>query len=70
LTLYTDGVTEAQNAIGELFEVAGLLDAIQSCHERTAQAAQDAVLAAVDRFVGVAPQSDDLTMLVVLREPR
>jgi sigma-B regulation protein RsbU (phosphoserine phosphatase) len=68
LALYTDGVTEAQNVNGELFEVARLLDAVQNCRERTARAAQDAVLAAVDRFVGAAPQSDDLTMLVVVRD--
>jgi sigma-B regulation protein RsbU (phosphoserine phosphatase) len=69
LVLYTDGVTEAQNGSGELFEITRLLDAVQSCRERTAQAAQDAVLAAVDHFVGAAPQSDDLTMLVVVRDP-
>jgi serine phosphatase RsbU (regulator of sigma subunit) len=70
LALYTDGVTEAQNASGELFEDARLLEAVQNSRERTAQAVQDVLLAAVDRFVGAAPQSDDLTMLVVARDPR
>jgi serine phosphatase RsbU (regulator of sigma subunit) len=70
LVLYTDGVTEAQNASGELFEVARLLDAARSPCHRTAQALQDALLAAVDRFVGGAPQSDDLTLLVVVRDSR
>ncbi|HET9223233.1 MAG TPA: PP2C family protein-serine/threonine phosphatase [Roseiflexaceae bacterium] len=68
LALYTDGVTEAQDASGELFEVARLLDTAQSARGRTAQAIQDAILAAVDRFVGAAPQSDDLTMLLVVRD--
>jgi serine phosphatase RsbU (regulator of sigma subunit) len=68
LALYTDGVTEARNASDELFEVSRLLDAAQSARRRTAQAIQDAILAAVDRFVGAAPQSDDLTMLVVARD--
>jgi serine phosphatase RsbU (regulator of sigma subunit) len=68
LVLYTDGVTEAQNASGELFEVARLLDAAQGARERTAEAIQGALLAAVDRFVGGAPQSDDLTILVVARD--
>jgi serine phosphatase RsbU (regulator of sigma subunit) len=69
LVLYTDGVTEAQNANGELFEVERLLDAARSCHEHTAQAVQNAILAAVDRFVGDAAQFDDLTVMTLLRAP-
>jgi sigma-B regulation protein RsbU (phosphoserine phosphatase) len=69
LVLYTDGITEAQNASGELFEVDRLLDAARSCREHTALAVQDAILAAVDRFVGDAAQFDDLTMMTLVREP-
>lgn len=69
LVLYTDGVTEAQNANGELFEIERLLDAARSCREHTALAVQDAILAAVDRFVGDAAQSDDLTLMTLVRAP-
>jgi serine phosphatase RsbU (regulator of sigma subunit) len=69
LVLYTDGVSEAQNGRGEFFDVERLLEAARSCHGRTAAAAQAAILAAVDQFVGDAPQFDDLTLLVVVRDP-
>jgi len=69
LILYTDGVSEAQNWAGEFFEVERILDAARACPERTAQSVQDCILAAVDRFVGDTPQSDDLTLMVVAREP-
>ncbi|HWQ12596.1 MAG TPA: PP2C family protein-serine/threonine phosphatase [Roseiflexaceae bacterium] len=68
LVLYTDGVTEAQDAGGELFEVGRLLAAVQGCAPPVAQAIQEAILAAVERFAGAAPQADDLTLLVLVRE--
>ena len=70
LVLYTDGITEAQNASGELFDVERLLDAARSSREHTALAVQDAILAAVDRFVGDAAQFDDLTVMTLVRAPR
>jgi serine phosphatase RsbU (regulator of sigma subunit) len=70
LMLYTDGITEAQNGNAELFEVERLLDAVQNCRERTAEGVQAAILAAVDRFVGDAPQFDDMTLLGVVRDPQ
>ncbi len=69
LVLYTDGITEAQNASGELFDVERLLDAAGSCPEHTALAVQDAILVAVDRFVGDAAQFDDLTLMTLVRAP-
>ncbi|MFL5805349.1 MAG: PP2C family protein-serine/threonine phosphatase [Roseiflexaceae bacterium] len=69
LVLYTDGVSEAQNGNGEFFEVDRLLDAVRSSRERTAEAVQGAILAAVDRFAGEAPQYDDVTLLIAVRDP-
>jgi serine phosphatase RsbU (regulator of sigma subunit) len=69
LVLYTDGVSEAQNWAGEFFEVERLLAAARACPGQSAQAVEACILAAVDQFVGDAPQSDDLTLLVVKREP-
>jgi serine phosphatase RsbU (regulator of sigma subunit) len=70
LVLYTDGVSEAQNGNEELFEVERLLDAARSSRERTAEAVQVAILAAVDQFVGDAAQFDDLTVVVAMRDPQ
>jgi serine phosphatase RsbU (regulator of sigma subunit) len=69
LVLYTDGISEAQNSDGELFEVERLLEAARSCEERIANTVQATILAAVDQFVGDAPQSDDMTILIVVRDP-
>ena len=68
LVLYTDGVSEAQNWAGELFEVERMLQATRTTPEQTAEAVHASILAAVERFVGDAPQSDDLTLMVVARE--
>jgi serine phosphatase RsbU (regulator of sigma subunit) len=67
LVLYTDGVSEAQNARGELFDMARLLEAARAAPANDAQAVQGEILAAVDRFTGDAPQGDDITLLVVAR---
>jgi serine phosphatase RsbU (regulator of sigma subunit) len=65
IVLYTDGITEAMNAQGDLYGDAALAEAIggQAC----ARAAdlRDRVIADVRRFVGGADQHDDMTMVVV-----
>ena len=73
LVLYTDGVTDAQTTDGIPFGQERLLDVIQDSHGplatsmANAQEMGEAVLAAVHRFVGSAPQFDDLTLMVVAR---
>lgn len=67
LVLFTDGVTEAQNAAGELYGGARLADCIRALPpDATAAEAMAAVQRDVARFVAGAPAADDLT-LVVLR---
>jgi serine phosphatase RsbU (regulator of sigma subunit) len=68
LVLYTDGLSEAHDQHAELFGVERMLEAARGCVEPSAQAMQSVLLAAVDAFVGGAPQFDDLTVLVVVRE--
>jgi serine phosphatase RsbU (regulator of sigma subunit) len=67
LLLYTDGVTEAQSAAGEMFGLPRLIAAAQAALGRPAEEMQQALLAGVHRFVGDAPQSDDLTLMLVAR---
>jgi serine phosphatase RsbU (regulator of sigma subunit) len=69
LVLYTDGVNEAQSSDGEFFDTERLLAAARHDRERTAQAVQDTILAAIDQFVGDAAQFDDQTVMVLVREP-
>ncbi|MBK9712782.1 MAG: PP2C family protein-serine/threonine phosphatase [Kouleothrix sp.] len=67
LVLYTDGVSEAQNEREEFFEEERLLASVQGSRGGSAQAIQAALLAAVRAFAGAAPQSDDITVMVVVR---
>lgn len=67
LVLYTDGLSEAQNPGREEFGVERLLETVRAHLHSTAQEIHDALLAAVQQFVGDAPQFDDLTLVVVKR---
>ncbi len=66
LLLYTDGITEAQNAQEAFFDEDRLQDVIRANLGRSAQEIQDSVIARVAAFVGDAPQSDDITLMVVV----
>jgi len=68
LILYSDGITEAQNAQQEFFGEQRLLEVAQANLGRTAQEVQDALMAQVHQFMGDAPQFDDITLAVVVRE--
>jgi hypothetical protein len=67
--LYTDGVTEAQDASNSFFETERLVAALRASLGGGAQAAVAGVLASVRAFAGTAPQSDDITLLVVAWDP-
>lgn len=68
LILYTDGVTEAQNADKAFFEEARLLDTVTPLMNNTAAQIQNGILTAVSDFVGEAPQFDDITVMVIGRD--
>lgn len=63
LFVYTDGVTEATNANGDLFGEKRLIDSLNRDDEASASDILKIVKKDVDKFVGSAPQFDDLTML-------
>jgi serine phosphatase RsbU (regulator of sigma subunit) len=68
LVLYSDGVTDAQDEQEDFFDEERLLAAGQANLGRSAQEMQAAILAEVDRFVGDAPQADDITLMVLVRQ--
>ena len=68
LMLYTDGITEAQNAQEAFFDEDRLREIFLSNLGRSARDIQDSVIAQVGAFVGDAPQSDDITLMVVVRD--
>jgi len=65
LVLYTDGVPEAFNAAHEMFGVERLIEVVRTNHTASAQELVEAIEAEVTAFAGGAPQSDDITLLVM-----
>ncbi len=70
LVLYTDGITEARDRVGNEFGRDGLVDAVAT--SGTAGAAQmvEDVRERIRRFAGDTPQMDDITLLVLGRKNR
>jgi serine phosphatase RsbU (regulator of sigma subunit) len=64
LLLYTDGITEARNAAGDLFEEERLEAVIAEQDGESADGLLQAIVAAVEEFVGDTPQADDFTLVV------
>lgn len=64
--LYSDGLTEAKNEIGEFFGKERLVDILVST-SGTSEQIGFAVLRAVDRFIGRSTPSDDLSIIILQR---
>jgi sigma-B regulation protein RsbU (phosphoserine phosphatase) len=65
LVVYTDGVTEAQNAAGEFFGKKRLQETVAAHSAEPCQAVHDSIQEAVSAFTEDAEQSDDITLLVL-----
>ncbi len=69
LVIYSDGLTEAHDENYALYEAERLLETAQAHAGNQAIEVRDALISAVNAFRGTAPQSDDMTVVVVFREP-
>jgi len=69
LVLYTDGVTEAQNARNEFFGRKRLRELAVSHASDNGATLHQAILGAVNAFVDSAPQADDITLVVIEYQP-
>jgi serine phosphatase RsbU (regulator of sigma subunit) len=67
LVLYTDGITDAQNAAEELFGDARLREVIRQSAHLDAEGIQRALLDAAQTWAGGAPQFDDIALIVIKR---
>lgn len=65
--LYTDGVTEAQNAADEFFGEGRLVDIAVANRDKSALEMRRAIFGAVQEFVGDAPRHDDITLAILKR---
>jgi serine phosphatase RsbU (regulator of sigma subunit) len=67
LLLYTDGVTDAQNASGETFERERFLSLLEAQTTST-NSLLDHIVSNVHAFVGETPQFDDITLMAIQRK--
>ena len=65
LILYTDGITEARDGVGDEYGEARLASLVTGLDAVPAAESLAALIADVDRFAGDTPQHDDLTALVL-----
>jgi len=65
LVIFTDGVVEALNAKGEEYEESRLLNVLQNGVTATPDELLRRLMADLDAFVGVTPQHDDVTCMLV-----
>jgi len=65
LILYTDGITEAENAQLEMFGLNRLEEVILASRGLPAKDLSQEILTAVRSFTGDHPQSDDITLMVI-----
>jgi sigma-B regulation protein RsbU (phosphoserine phosphatase) len=75
LILYTDGITEAQDEQGNFFGRQRLLSILQAeatvprPHKHAVLHIQEALLGEVRGFMGSAPQHDDMSLMILARDP-
>jgi len=67
LLLFSDGVTDAQNAADEEFGEERLVECVRAAKGDSSAAIIDRVMAAIDAFAGETPQFDDITLFVARR---
>lgn len=69
LVVYSDGITEARNASGEFYGRKRLSDVIVKYRAESSAKLLDRVIADVRKFMGTAEAADDMSLLVVRRNP-
>ncbi len=65
LVVYSDGVTEAENPQGEMFEEERFLRVIQSNASAGVEVLKKKILEAIDQFTEGMAQTDDLTFVLI-----
>jgi sigma-B regulation protein RsbU (phosphoserine phosphatase) len=67
LVLYSDGVTEANNAAFDEFDEERFIQVLKQHRHQPATAIVEAVTRALTEFCAGAPQADDITLAVAKR---
>jgi phosphoserine phosphatase RsbU/P len=69
LLLFTDGLSEALNTKDEEYGTARLQTSLERTNAQPPQTAVEQLVADVQKFCGSAPPHDDLTLMLVARQP-
>ena len=65
LVVYSDGLTDAQNKLDQMFGEERLLQIIREEGRLGSQAIKQKLLNAIEEFTEGTPQTDDITLVVV-----
>ena len=68
LVLYTDGVTDAESADGDFYDLSRLVEMVSQNTRSAAAELRDAILDDVHNFTRGAVQSDDMAVMVLARQ--
>lgn len=68
LILYTDGITDAKNSNGELFGKERFLESVQVHSDLNPQEQMEAVVKDVEEFIGKAPKTDDISIIILKKK--
>jgi sigma-B regulation protein RsbU (phosphoserine phosphatase) len=69
LYVFSDGVTEALDEAGDMFDEPRLEEVVRRAAGLSAREALDRVLGSVEAFAGAREQADDISLVVIRREP-
>lgn len=69
LILYTDGISEAQNRAGGFYGNERLIKTLKNGVNLSAETLRNSILENVQAFTGSAPRLDDITLVVIARNP-
>jgi serine phosphatase RsbU (regulator of sigma subunit) len=69
LVIYSDGVTEAVNPTGEEFGATRLYEVVSRNLDGSAAAIRDRIESALSKFCQGTPAADDITLVIVKRQP-
>jgi len=69
IVLYSDGITDAVNSVGDQFGEQRLVDFVRDHARDSAQRLIDDIVAAVRSHAGGKEQADDMTLVVIRRRP-
>ena len=67
LVMYTDGIVEATNPVGEEFGTQSIIDVVNKHREKTSKEICDAIFSACDSFTENSKAKDDRTVMVIKR---